>query len=438
MRVLFTTYPERTHFLLMAPLAWALRTAGHEVRFASQPKFTDEITQAGLTAVPVGRDSDLWQIISRDPDWLGQTERGGMPVPYDVADRPAEEITWEYLSEGYATQVRRWHMTSNVPMTAALVEFARSWQPDLVIWEPLTYAGALAAQACGAAHARLLFGVDMYGVAREHSLRLMAEQPADRRSDPLAEWLGGYARKYGGEFTEELVTGQLTLDLVPETLQRRASLDYQPVRPVPYGGPASVPAWLWPAPGRPRVALTLGLSATGHGGEYNVGVQDVLDALADVDIEVVATIAESEQRKLERVPANTRVVAFAPLDALAATCDVVIHHAGYGTLSTTALHGVPHLMLPWDNDGPALAGAVARAGAGLVLDPKRATGAEIRDAVLRLLGEPAFRTGAVALRDTLRAMPAPNALVPVLEEFTARHRTQGGAPATAAAGSRGN
>ena len=48
MRVLFATYPERTHFLAMVPLAWALRTAGHEVRVASQPTFTDVITRAVL------------------------------------------------------------------------------------------------------------------------------------------------------------------------------------------------------------------------------------------------------------------------------------------------------------------------------------------------------------------------------------------------------
>ncbi len=34
MRVLFTCYAEKTHFLAMAPLAWALRTAGHEVGVA--------------------------------------------------------------------------------------------------------------------------------------------------------------------------------------------------------------------------------------------------------------------------------------------------------------------------------------------------------------------------------------------------------------------
>ncbi|MFJ5675155.1 activator-dependent family glycosyltransferase [Streptomyces sp. NPDC093097] len=433
MRVLFTAYPERTHFLLMAPLAWALRTAGHEVRFASQPKFTEEITQAGLTAVPVGRDRDLWQILSRDPGWLGQADKGGMPLPYDVAARADEDITWEYLSEGYAAQVDRWHKTSNVPMVADLVEFARNWQPDLVVWEPLTYAGALAAQAVGAAHVRLLFGTDMYGVAREHFLRLKAQQPADRRTDPMADWLGGYARKYGGEFTEELITGQATVDLVPECLQRRAAgLAYLPLRYVPYGGPAVVPAWLRRPPRRPRVALTLGLSTTGHGGEYAVGVQDVLDALGDLDIELVATLAEAEQRKLARVPDNTTVASFLPLDALAATCDAVIHHAGFGTLATTALRGLPQLTLPWDNDGPALAEGVARVGAGLMLNPKEATGADVREGLGTLLSDPGIRRGAAGLRDRMLAQPTPNALVATLERFVAERRDR--AAATAVSG----
>ncbi|WP_030625506.1 activator-dependent family glycosyltransferase [Streptomyces sclerotialus] len=435
MRVLFTAYPERTHFLLMAPLAWALRTAGHEVRFAGQPKFTEVITQAGLTAVPVGRDRDLWQILARDPDWLGQGDKGGMPLPYDVADREPDGITWEYLHEGYATQVERWHKASNVPMIGDLVEFARHWQPDLVIWEPLTYAGPIAAQAVGAAHARLLFGIDMYGVAREHFLRLKAERPEGERTDPMADWLGGYARKYGGEFSEELVTGQATVDLVPECLQRRAAgLEYLPLRYVPYGGPAVVPAWLRRAPDKPRVALTLGLSTTGHGGEYAVAVQDVLDALGDLDIELVATIAEAEQPKLTRIPSNTRVTSFLPLDALTATCDAVIHHAGFGTLATTALRGLPQLTLPWDNDGPALADGVVRAGAGLVLNPKETTGADVREALLKLLSDPGLRQGAAGLRDRMLAMPSPNDLVGTLERFAAERRDGAAAGASMSGG----
>ena len=92
MRVLFTVNPEKAHYFAMVPLAWALRTAGHEVRVASQPRFADEITQSGLTAVPVGRDTNLWELIPRHDDyrdWTWEPTYGlDDHVPYDVVEYP--------------------------------------------------------------------------------------------------------------------------------------------------------------------------------------------------------------------------------------------------------------------------------------------------------------------------------------------------------------
>ncbi|MEV4752562.1 activator-dependent family glycosyltransferase [Streptosporangium sp. NPDC049248] len=421
MRVLFTTYPEKTHFLAMAPLAWALRTAGHEVVFAVQPVFTDVITQAGLTAVPVGGERHLWQLMSRHMHWL-PAGVGGLPVPYDAAEWHPGDVTWSYLKDGYELQVSRWHKMSNVPIVADLVEFARSWKPDLVVWEPTTYAGAIAAEACGAAHARLLFSVDSLAVTRAHHLRLMERQPPGDRADPLADWLGGYAHKYGFEFSEELVTGQFTISLLPRSLRLEADLRYVPMRYVPYSGAAVVPSWLREPPGRPRVALTMGLSTADHGAGYVVDLPDVLEALADMDVELVATVSEAARDRLASIPDNARLVPFVPLDALAATCSAVIHHAGFGTLATTALHAVPHLVVPWDGDGPALGRRIAAQGAGLALHPMQATGTTIRDRLLRLLNEPRFRHGAALLREEMLAMPTPNELAGDLEELAAAHR----------------
>ncbi|MEV4379972.1 activator-dependent family glycosyltransferase [Streptosporangium sp. NPDC049644] len=423
MRVLFVANPEKAHLLTMVPLAWALRTAGHEVRVAGQPKFADMITQAGLTAVPVGRDADLWQLLARDhriPDWTWDPAYG-LPVPYDVVDDPARG-TWRHLADGYAEALRTWHRPGSLPMIAGLVDFARHWRPDLVIWEPLAYAGPIAAKACGAAHARLLWSLDVFGIARDSFLRLKAEQPPEERADPLADWLGAYGRKHGFDFTEDMTTGHFTIDQIPSSLSVRADLSYLPMRYVAYGGPASVPKWLWTAPERPRVALTMGLSLTDHKAGYAVSVQDVLDSLADLDVELVATVPESERHRLSRVPDNARLVSYAPLHALAPTCSAVINHAGFGTFLTTARYGIPQLALPWDFDGPAFARQAAGQGATLVIRADQATGQAIRQSVLRLLGEPAFRHRAADLRDEIHALPSPNQLVPQLEELTAKHR----------------
>ncbi|WFE36476.1 activator-dependent family glycosyltransferase [Micromonospora sp. WMMD975] len=421
MRVLFVTYAERTHFLAMAPLAWALRTAGHEVRFASQPAFVDEITQAGLTAVPVGRYRDPARALELTPGW--QTAgRAGLPRPYDVAQRHPDDVSWPYLRDEFARQVKDWHKYENVPMIPDLVAFARAWRPDLVIWEPTTYAGPIAAKACGARHGRVMFSLDIYGVTRDHYRRLRAQQPPHDRGDALAEWLDAYARHHGGEFTEDMITGEFTIDQFPRSLRMEADLTYLPMRYVPYGGPAVVPQWLRAAPRRPRVAITMGLVATERFDGYAVNLQDILDSLADLEIEVVATVAEAEQRRLARIPDNARLVPFVPLHALVPTCAAVIHHGGFGTLSTTALHAVPQLVLPLHFDEPALAEGLARQGCAIHLPAERATGPAVREALLRLLGEPAFADGAHRMREQMRALPTPNEMARRLAAMTADRR----------------
>ncbi|HEX6352606.1 nucleotide disphospho-sugar-binding domain-containing protein [Actinophytocola sp.] len=63
MRVLMTVpaVPERLHHLV--PLAWALRTAGHLVRVAGPPEFTETINLTGLVAVAddLVDHADLWR-----------------------------------------------------------------------------------------------------------------------------------------------------------------------------------------------------------------------------------------------------------------------------------------------------------------------------------------------------------------------------------------
>jgi glycosyltransferase (activator-dependent family) len=413
-RVLFATCPDKSIFQYLVPLAWALRTAGHDVRVASQPRFADVITQAGLTAVPVGRDHDIHRALETAPD-KQVSAREGLPPPYDAAVEPSK-ATPEHLQSGYDYHVKWWHKMDNLPMVAQLVAYARHWRPDLIVWEPRTFAGAIAAKAIGAAHARMLWSMDVFGVTREQYLRLDTGKP-----DPLAEWLGGHARDYGTQFSEDMVTGQFTIDQLPESLRIAADLQYVPMRHTPYGGPATVPSWLRSPAKKPRVALTLGLTATEKFTGYTVDIGQILAALADLDIEVVATLTDKTKNALPPIARNTKVIPYVPLHDLAATCSAVIHHAGAATLATTSLHGIPQLSIPYHFDQPALARKLTEHGAGLQIGSAHATGAAVREALLRLLDEPHFLANAQKIRDEMLAMPAPNEIVPRIEELTAAH-----------------
>jgi glycosyltransferase (activator-dependent family) len=414
MRVLFATQAERTHFLGLVPLAWALRAAGHEVRVASQPHLESVAAGAGLPFAAVGRDHHFARI-SRD----GRADRH---LDFDMAEDRDEVLTWDHLLQGYRGVVTWWWRTVNDPMFDDLVALCREWRPDLVVWEPSTYAAPVAAQACGAAHVRHLWSVDLFSRVRRTFLARMGERPASEREDPLAAWLGARAARYGVDFSETLVHGQATIEQVPSPLRvdTPPHLEYLPVRYVPYNGRAVVPDWLRTPPARPRIGLSLGTTAALRLGGYTVDVATLLEGLADLDVEVVATLPATEQRKLGAVPGNARLVEYVPLHALAPTCAAMVTHGGPGTVLTGLAHGVPQLLSPNARmfDIPVLAGLVEEAGAGRVVDPDRLDAATVAEGVRALLEDPRHTRAAHALRARMEAMPTPADLARTLTGLT--------------------
>ncbi len=422
MRVLFVTTPEKAHFLAMVPVAWALRAAGHEVLVASQPAFVPVVRAAGLPAAGVGRDADLWRLLERDPrlrDWTWEPERG-LPHPYDAIDDPAAG-TWERLRDGYEEAMRTWHRPANMPIVAALADLGSQWRPHLVVWEPLAMAGAVAATACGALHARLLWSLDVFGATRRRFASLATERVAGEADDPVARWLAPWARRYGRTFDEDMVNAHLTIDQHPPSLGLDTGLDRLHVRHVPYGGPSVVPDWLRRPPDRPRVALTMGISLSEHRGHYGFSAVEALEALAALDVEVVATV-RTPGDAAAKLPRNVRLTPFVPFQALAATCAAVVHHGGFGTALTAAGLGVPQLVLPHDFDGPAFARAAVRQGASLALPADAATGDDIAAAVDLLLTVPAFRRRAGALRAEMTVTASPREAVTALVGRVEDHR----------------
>ncbi|RCV47252.1 nucleotide disphospho-sugar-binding domain-containing protein, partial [Marinitenerispora sediminis] len=180
--------------------------------------------------------------------------------------------------------------------------------------------------------------------------------------------------------------------------------------------------WLRHPPTRPRVCLTLGLTARSSAFPDAISPRAVLDALADLDIEVVATLDTAQLDRAGRLPGNVRAVPYVPLHALLPTCAAVVHHGGAGTWSTAAVYGVPQVALGWMWDAVYRARRLEDLGAGLHLPSSELTPAALRERLLRLLTEPAFTRNAARLRDEMLAMPAPNDVVGELERRTARNR----------------
>ncbi|MDQ1289751.1 MAG: hypothetical protein QG622_3317 [Actinomycetota bacterium] len=416
MRILLTTVSERSHVLCMVPLAWALMNAGHEVRLASAPAMADVISSTGATAVVVGSDHTLHDALAQEDSMEH--------VLSDWSEPFEDSQDWETLLLKYQVAVGYALQPYNDTIVEDLVEFAQYWRPDLVIWDPMTHAGAVAAKAVGAASARLIWCVDVYSRMRQTFHTLSAAQPAGSWSDPMADWLGPQLDKYGATFDDEAVVGQWTVDLIPDSIQIELPVRRLPVRFVPYNGPAVVPGWVNRPAERPRVMLTPGVSFGKIFGTSLVPLKASLEALADLDVEVIATLNEQERDAVGTIPSNARVVDFVPLHAVLPTCAAAVHHGGFGTWSTAAVYGVPQYLVPirvadmWIKSQQTV-----KYGAGLCSHPTETTAQMVRDGVRRLMEEERFQRRATALQEEIREIPGPNEVVADLVRLTREHRS---------------
>jgi L-2-deoxyfucosyltransferase len=417
-------------------LAWALRAAGHDVRVASQPDLVDAITGAGLTAVEVGPPlnagqwsqdvvdevAEMWGFTGDDLWGPGGRIRWEL---FDLCELDPERLGYDYAQMVLSAWTSLdFQLSSSPAMIDDLVEFAQRWQPDLVIRDPSTFAGSVAAIASGAAHARLLFGLDVVAHMRERYLGLLADRPVRTRDDPFREWLGPVLARYGHAFTEDSVVGQWTVDPLPGSLRLPVDHHYLPMRYTPYNGRAVLPEWLRTPSSRPRVCLTLGRSFRETLGGDHASVAELLDAVAELDIEVIATLDRRQLPAGHKIPGNVRTVEFVNLDVLLPTCAAIIHHGGSGTSQTALAHGVPQVIVPTVMlDNHLKSWRVEAAGAALCLpDATGFTARDVRDLLERVLKEPSFAQQAAALRTEMLAAPTPAELVPALQRLTAAQR----------------
>lgn len=409
MRVLLTTISEPSHLRTMVPLGWALLAAGHEIRVAVTPSLVSAVTTAGLPAVEVGVDSEIRKTFA------GAAAQGDIENPLTDWTRPfADEQEWDELLLRYQVSTSTAFAGFNDGLVDGLVEFARGFRPDLVIWEPLTYAGPIAAAACGARQVRLSWMIDIYGAMREVFLELAAEEGEDE--DPLADWMTDHLDRYGAEFDESLINGEFTIDMVPPSMQLTTGLDRVHMRAVPYQGAAVQPRWLDTPPGRPRVCITTGISWADALGMEPFDLPSALDALGELDIELVVAVPDSRVDSLT-LPGNVVHAGYVPLQFLLPTCATVVHHSGYGTWANALMAGIPqHITTVVHADQSLRGDAVARAGSGIYLPSRDFTADRLTAEVGQLISDPGFRTAALAVAEEVRSMDPPARAVDILNE----------------------
>ncbi len=403
MRVLFTVSSWPTHYMSMVPLGWALQTAGHEVRVLCAPSQVRPLARVGLLAVPVLDGMEV--VVHNRLEYFTEAVEGRWPYPWP----PIHPLTGAPLAtlddfdlDGYRRSVLPELAERAGRGFDRTVHIARWWQPELVVHDPLSLEGLLAARVTGVPAALSLWGP--IGTHEPDGPRLLPDDIS-----------GSFERHGLGPFSPDLVDH--VIDPCPASIAPAVAATRLPVRYVPCNLGGSLPGWAREPASRPRVCVTWSTALTTMSGPRSYVLPDIVRGLSALDIELVVTATEADVAALRPVPPSVRVLTHCPLHLLLPTCDVVVHHGGAGSTMTAVRAGVPQLALTFASEQVRNSARIGAAGAGRQLPGHLVTASTVRDAVLELLTTASYRRAAAQLRDDAARRPTPAELAETLDKL---------------------
>jgi glycosyltransferase len=280
----------------------------------------------------------------------------------------------------------------------ALLDLAEDWPPDLVVGG-LTYVPGLLAARLEVPYVRQVWDI---GLPRRAEEELRAD----------LERLGLAA----------LPDPDLFIDPCPPSLRPSPNPTAQPMRWIPRNPQRRLEPWMYIRPkGRPRVLITSGTRKSMLSGG---SLRQLTDQLALVGAEVLIAAPEKAAEELGAELGDIRI-GWIPLDVVAPTCDLAVHHGGAATCMTFMAAGVPQLIMPDNGYAKAIAQAVSSSGAALTVipeqqepdqDPAEAIAAGCRE----ILSTPRYTQQAQALATEILTLPTPSEIVHTIETLVTK------------------
>lgn len=387
--ILITLQPGEGHLPPFRQLSRALRDAGHAVTFATSPAFVPRLRAAGEQAVGVGLD---WKL-SDGPAGTADVER------------PRTLFQRLFLGE-VATR-----------MADDLCAVVDTHRPDVIVRDPVEFAGAAVAAARGIPLAtfELTFPLD------HEVLTTSGDLPDDGELQALRRQVG-----LGDSTDPDWFLGTLQLGTLPPGYVAAAGYAHAATprgtrvtiaahRPDPTVVPP-MPGWVDDLEAATYVSLGTVFAGAFPGVLTAAGL-----GAAQVGAPPVVTCGNAP------VPAALRAVAgpkvhvsrFLPQDPVLRRCAAAVVHGGTGTTLAALTHGVPLVLIPLGADQPAHARLVAARGAGIVLRRDEVDAQTVAAALRRVREEPTFRQAAVELGRELAALPGPQHAVEAIEALAA-------------------
>lgn len=201
----------------------------------------------------------------------------------------------------------------------------------------------------------------------------------DQLLDPLMEKLMGAAKPSYSRFLETL--GSVLVFSYPafNSLTKFAPCVHHvgPIRE-----PVESAPWPRRHPDRPFILVSL---STSFQNQYPV-LKRICEALSSLPVEALITTGPNMSAQQFSAGGGVELRSFVPHDRVIAFTDLLITHAGHGTVMAGAGAGVPMLCMPMGRDQPFVASRVEALGLGRALS-QEASVSEIAKTVMEMAGD---------------------------------------------------
>lgn len=374
----------------LVPIARELADRGHEVAiFNPAPAPAKLIAEAGLHNLPMP----------------------SRPMPSPVMDLAQAGDAWD-VEDFFAALYSDERATSDE--FAVYLDVIRDYSPDVVI-DSFGLLTCLAAHALSIPLVTVLQG--NIHPASDGFLWWRKDRPVDLPS--AAAVVNRIAAKHGlapVQRCADLMAGDLSLILgTPETDPLPASANAHYVGPVVWQrSNAKLPEWVselssdrpivWVYSGNPRYApVPTPIDSI-------VVIRAAIAALRDKPVHVVLTTGfQNLPVEIGTLPPNFSHASYLPGHAMAAHCDLMVHHGGHGSVMTGLQAGTPAVVVPTITERESNARRLVALGAGEIVMPvtnqdgeKTIDTNEFGAAVLRVLEDPAYLQAAKRVSESMQ------------------------------------
>jgi MGT family glycosyltransferase len=294
-------------------------------------------------------------------------------------------------------------------MMKGLGRFVDTWQPDVIVNDCITFAGALLA------HIRGIPNVTTTPVPPD----VMGDTA--NSAPKIFEWQENLVKNLQREFKvdgDDIVIHSRKLNLVFTSPEFAGIENPEPHMKFvgPVKGRPNHAAFDWERLEKattPKVFVSLGTLLVDIRAAF---FQKLIDAFADAPVTIVAA---TNPDIFEKWPDNFIVNGFVPQAELMPMMDMVICHGGFNTVNDTFMNGLPMLITPIAYDHFHTAKLIENAGCGIKIRYKRLRIEDLKNAVFELLENPRYRNAALRIKDTFIAAGGNDKAVQLLEEFAA-------------------